>query len=135
VFADLGVDFELHADAPVWVRGHAWMRRELARNLLHNAVRETAAGSGLSLLVEPAADCARLLVRDSGPGLSASQRERLFEPFHTGHPTTGSGLGLAICREVCDRLGGTIELRNRSEAGQVVGLDAIVCLPPAEAPP
>jgi two-component system sensor histidine kinase TctE len=135
LIADKGLDFELHADAPVWVRGHAWMLRELARNLLHNAVRETAAGSGLSLLVEPAADCARLLVRDSGPGLSASQRERLFEPFHTGHPTTGSGLGLAICREVCDRLGGTIELRNRSEAGQVVGLDAIVCLPPAEAPP
>jgi len=109
------------------------MLRELTRNLLHNAVRETAAGGGLSLLVEPTADCARLVVRDSGPGLSAAQRERLFEPFHTGHPTTGSGLGLAICREVCDRLGGTIELLNRSEAGQVVGLDAIVCLPPTEA--
>src|SRR5205085_11154009 len=99
------------------------------RNLLHNAIRETPAGRALALKVEADGDQARLLVRDSGPGLSQAQRERLFEPFHTGHPTSGSGLGLAICREVCERLGGEIALVNRCEAGRVAGLDASVHLP------
>lgn len=134
LIADKGIDFELHADRPVWVRGHAWMLREMTRNLVHNALRETPPGAPLLLSVEAGAQGgARLLVRDSGPGLSESQRERLFEPFHTGHPNTGSGLGLAICRDVCERMGGTIELLNRMDAGKVAGLDAIVCLPEAVA--
>jgi two-component system sensor histidine kinase TctE len=134
LIADKSLDFELHADTPVWARGNGWMLRELTRNLMHNAVRETPAGAALSLVVEPAESGARLLVRDSGPGLTEAQRERLFEPFHTGHPSTGSGLGLAICREVCERLGGTIALSNRLEDGRVVGLEAVVCLPPATPP-
>lgn len=131
LIADKSLDFELHADRPVWVRGLAWMLRELTRNLVHNALRETPPGAALALIVEGTPGGARLVVRDSGPGLADAQREHLFEPFHTGHPTTGSGLGLAICREVCDRLGGTIELVNRVEDGRVVGLDAVVCLPAA----
>ena len=129
LIGDKGIDFELHADAPVGVLGHAWMLREMARNLLHNAIRETPAGAALTLSVESDAAEARLRVRDSGPGLSDAQREHLFEPFHTGHPTTGSGLGLAICREVCERVGGRIELVNRLEGARVVGLDALVRLP------
>ena len=129
LIADKSIDFELNADEPVSVRGHEWMLRELTRNLLHNAVRETPEGGALALVVERTPECARLVVRDTGPGLSESLREHLFEPFHTGHPTTGSGLGLAICREVCDRMGGTIELVNRLEGGRTAGLDAIVRLP------
>ena len=134
LIADKALDFELHADTPVWVRGHDWMLRELIRNLLHNALRETPVRSALSLRAEADANEARLVVRDSGPGLDDTLREHLFEPFHTGHPTTGTGLGLAICREVCDRLGGRIELVNRVENAAVVGLDAIVHLPLAAAP-
>jgi len=134
LIADKSLDFELHADTPVWALGNGWMLREMIRNLMHNAVRETPVGAALSLVVESVEGCARLLVRDSGPGLADAQRERLFEPFHTGHPSTGSGLGLAICREVCERLGGTIALDNRIQDGRVVGLDAVVCLPPATPP-
>jgi len=123
------IDFELRADTPVWATGHAWMLRELTRNLLHNAIRATPAGSALSLTVDIESGRARLLVRDSGPGMTAAQREHLFEPFHTSHPTTGSGLGLAICRDVCERLHGRIELVNRFEGDRVVGLDAVVDLP------
>jgi len=131
LIGDKHLDFELHADAPVTVRGHAWMLRELVRNLLHNAIRETPPGGALALIVDVDVEAgrARLLVRDSGPGLAAAQREHLFEPFHTGHPTTGSGLGLAICREVCERHGGEIALVDRCEAGRVAGLDASVHLP------
>ena len=99
-----------------------------------NAIRETPPGQALSVLVVPGAQHVRLIVRDSGPGISASQREHLFEPFHTGHPNTGSGLGLAICREICQSLGASIELVNRTEQGRASGLDAIVVFPAAPAP-
>ena len=130
LMAGQAIEFELVApDAPVAVRGHAWMLRELVRNLMHNAIRATPQGAALALRVERDAGEARLVVRDSGPGIGAEQREHLFEPFHTGHPTTGSGLGLTICREVCERLGGRIELRNRGGDAAPLGLDAVAAFP------
>ncbi len=140
--ADKELDFELRADTPTWVRGHDWMLRELTRNLLHNAIRATPEGAALAVEVAEVAvevapvtaaesgPVARLSIRDSGPGISAAQREHLFEPFHTGHPSTGSGLGLNICREVCTRLGGQIRLLNRhAKDGRLTGLEARVDLP------
>ena len=130
LMADRAIEFELVApDDPVPVRGHAWMLRELMRNLLHNAVRATPPGAALTVRVESDATEARLVVSDSGPGIRAEQRERLFEPFHTGHPTTGSGLGLTICREVCMLLGGRIELNNRGGDQAPLGLDAVASFP------
>ena len=126
-----GLDFELQAQ-PTSVRGHEWMLRELTRNLLANAVRETPAGGKLLVVVGSDADGPLLRISDSGPGLAPAFVERLYEPFHTGH-AEGTGLGLTICRQVCDHLGGRIELVNRSEAGAVVGLDAVVHLRPAPA--
>ncbi|WP_295645944.1 sensor histidine kinase [uncultured Methylibium sp.] len=136
--ADRAIDFELVAPAePVPARGHAWMLRELTRNLLHNAIRATPHGGPLSLIVESIGDEARLIVRDSGPGLTPEQRQRLFEPFHTGHPTSGSGLGLAICREVCERVGGDLQLLDREVDGRIVGLDAVAVFrrEPPQSPP
>lgn len=133
LIGEKNLDFELDAAAAM-VRGHRWMLRELMRNLLHNAIRETPAGSALSVIVSSGAHTARLVVRDSGPGISAAMREHLFEPFHTSHPNTGSGLGLAICREICQSLGAEIELVNRTEAGRTVGLDAVVTLPTVASP-
>jgi len=115
------IDFELQSETSE-VHGHAWMVRELLRNLLHNAIRATPRRGTLLLRV----GAGELLVRDSGPGIAPELRERLFEPFHSGHPSEGSGLGLSICREICRSLGATIELVNREEDEHVVGLDAWV---------
>jgi two-component system sensor histidine kinase TctE len=71
---------------------------------------------------------ALLRIRDSGPGISAELRQRLFQPFASGDPRSGSGLGLAICHEIVATLGGEIRLDNRAEGG----LDAIVRLPLAD---
>ena len=137
LIADRSLDFELDADRPVSVLGHAWMLRELTRNLLHNAIRATPVGGGLIVRVESVAGQARLRVRDGGPGLTPARRAHLFEPFHTGGPssgTSGSGLGLAICRQICERLGGEIRLVNRGNEAAPLGLDAIVTLPLAATP-
>lgn len=124
------LDFELQA-APSWVHGHEWMVRELLRNLLHNAIRETPKRGELLMRVANA----ELLISDSGPGIAPELRDRLFEPFHTGHPTQGSGLGLSICREICNSVGATIALTNRQFAGRLAGLDATVRFRPASEPP
>ena len=129
LMGDKDLAFELQADSPVRVVGHEWMLRELTRNLLHNAIRETRARAAVSLDVRRDGQHAVLCVRDEGPGLSATQRAHLFEPFRTGHPNEGSGLGLAICREVSQRMGGSIALDNRYRDGVLLGLDAVVRLP------
>ena len=129
--ADKDLDFEI-ATASAPVRSHEWMLRELTRNLLHNAIKYTPAGGALSVRVVTDANSVALTIADSGPGIPAELRARLFQPFSPGHARSGSGLGLAICHEVVRALGGTISLDNREVHGHVEGLDTTVRLPLAE---
>ena len=60
----------------------------------------------------------RLSVSDSGPGIEASLRPRLFTKFAPGaHSARGSGLGLAFCRLAVEASGGRIWLEERSGPG------------------
>jgi len=130
------LDFELVMDEqPAPVRGHEWALRELTRNLLHNAIKHSPAGSRLVVRVEVDPEHARLVVADSGAGLAPEVRARLFEPFSAGGGEGGSGLGLAICREIVATLGGQITLDDRRPAGRTEGLDATVLLPLAPVKP
>jgi two-component system sensor histidine kinase TctE len=129
--ADKDLDFEI-ATVSAPVRSHEWMLRELTRNLLHNAIKYTPAGGALSVRVVTDANSVALTIADSGPGIPAELRARLFQPFSPGHARSGSGLGLAICHEIVRALGGTITLENRETHGHIDGLDATVRLPLAE---
>ena len=108
------------------------MLKELTRNLLHNAIKQSPQGAALSVIVRAEGDHAVLTVRDEGPGISPELRQRLFAPFSAGSTSSGSGLGLAICREIVLALDGRIDLDNRTaqdNTARVVGLDAVVRLP------
>lgn len=129
--ADREVDFEIETQAAP-VQAHEWMLRELARNLLHNAIRHTPPEGTLAVRVLSDGRTGALIVSDSGPGIDAALQPRLFQPFSAGDVRSGSGLGLAICQEIVRALGGTISLDNREEHGRVIGLDATVRLPLAE---
>jgi two-component system sensor histidine kinase TctE len=129
--ADKDLEFDITTEtAPV--RAHEWMLSELSRNLLHNAIRHSRAGGALSVRIQADGAAAELMVCDSGPGIAAELQPRLFQPFSAGDVRSGSGLGLAICHEIVRALGGTIQLENRTEGGQLRGLDAAVRLPLAE---
>jgi two-component system sensor histidine kinase TctE len=135
LIAEHRLDFSLDAvHSPV--RAHEWALRELVRNLLHNAVKNTPDGSRLAVTMTRDAHHVALTIADSGPGIPAEQRERLFQPFaagaHGDNQRRGSGLGLAICHEVVLSLGGSISLDNREVRMGVQGLDAIVRLPLAD---
>lgn len=127
LIAEHQIDFDIETQ-PAPVRSHEWALRELTRNLLHNAIRHTPPHGRLSvqLLADP--HSAALTIADSGPGISAEQQQRLFQPFAAGDLRSGSGLGLAICEDIVRSLGGSIALENRHNHGRVTGLDAVVRL-------
>ncbi len=132
LIAERSLDFSLDT-GPAPVQAHEWALRELSRNLLHNAIKNTPVGSRLAVSLVTDGHTAALTVSDDGPGISIALRERLFQPFATDHSRgpslSGSGLGLAICREIVNSLRGSIDLENRVQQGQVRGLDATVRLP------
>ena len=128
LIAEKDIDFELQTQ-PCPVLAHAWMLRELVRNLLHNAIRFTPPGASLQIHLKASDAQAVLRIRDSGPGVSDTLRHHLFEPFSTEDAHSGSGLGLLIVREITLALGGQISLDNRQESGLSAGLDAVVRLP------
>ncbi|WP_114971400.1 sensor histidine kinase [Rhodoferax ferrireducens] len=122
------IDFEI-STVPSLIRTHDWMLRELSRNLLHNAIRFTPANGTLTVQLLCDSRSVALVISDSGPGISAELRTRLFQPFSAGEARSGSGLGLAICHEIVQALGGSISLDNREAHGHLSGLDTTVRLP------
>ncbi|WP_228445813.1 sensor histidine kinase [Terricaulis silvestris] len=74
----------------------------------HDAVQDADAPL-IRLTAFRAEDRITLLVRDNGPGVSPSIRERLFTPFTTTRPA-GLGLGLVICRDIVASFGGELDL-------------------------
>jgi two-component system OmpR family sensor kinase len=122
---DLGLQ---HADDAV-VDGHPEALRMLLRNLIHNAVKYTPEGGRVDVGVHAqAAGGARLLVEDSGPGIDAAERERVFDRFYRvpGTESTGSGLGLAIVRAVAEQHGAQVALDASPRLG---GLRVTLDLP------
>jgi two-component system, OmpR family, sensor histidine kinase TctE len=136
LIADKDLNFDIATERCL-VRAHDWMLRELARNLLHNAVAHSPPGAALSVRLRCEAHTpapqVTLTVVDEGPGISEQLRPHLFQPFSSGRAPgdgpPGSGLGLAICHEIVVALGGSLELDNRTANGKVLGLDAVVRLP------
>ena len=127
LIAEARLDFGL-VTAPAPVRAHEWALTELARNLLHNAIRHSPPGGRLDVVMTVGAAAGTLAIRDRGPGIDDELRRRLFEPFSAGAPRAGeagAGLGLAICQEIVRALGGEIRLDNQPGGG----LQAWVRLP------
>jgi two-component system OmpR family sensor kinase len=72
--------------------------------LLDNARQH--GGQNVSLEVQDHEPFARILVLDDGPGFSAEEAERLFEPFWRGERSSGVGLGLSLVRRIARAHGG-----------------------------
>jgi signal transduction histidine kinase len=119
-----GIDLRLDATPGCLVRGDREALRVLVRNLVDNAVRYTPAGGRVQVRVHPAGDAIVLEVIDSGPGIPAAERERVFDRFHrrASAPEGGSGLGLAIVRAIAERHGARIELGDAPGGGLVASV-------------
>jgi two-component system, OmpR family, sensor kinase len=129
-----GLSLDAQAGESVVVEGDRAALRTLLENLVDNAIRYTPAGS-VAVSVGRAADEAIVEVEDTGPGIPAEERVRVFDRFYRGESAAegGTGLGLAIVRRIAERHGGSVELLD---AGRGPGLRVRVKLPfrPAIAP-
>jgi signal transduction histidine kinase len=89
---------------------------QVVGNLLSNAFRATPDGGRIDLSLAQENGSVTVAVQDSGPGISAEARDRLFRPF-VSDSTGGTGLGLAIAKELSGALGGRIELESEPGHG------------------
>jgi signal transduction histidine kinase len=92
---------------------------EAVRNLVDNALKY-APGAEVAVSTAVLDDEVVLVVRDRGPGISASDQAHVFDRFyrgHTGDEVDGTGLGLAIVKRAVQRSEGTIELESREHEG------------------
>ncbi|MCG2586454.1 sensor histidine kinase N-terminal domain-containing protein [Massilia sp. TS11] len=112
---DLGFE---DSGAALLIDGHPLMLRELLSNLIDNALRYTPRGGSVTVRVREGADGPLLEVEDTGPGIAAAERSKVFERFYRilGHSTPGSGLGLAIVREIAQQHGAEIDLFSNPRA-------------------
>src|SRR5204863_9864162 len=85
-------------------------------NLLSNAFRWTAEGGRIELGLSSENGSVEVAVADTGPGITAEERERIFRPFWS-RDGGGTGLGLAIARELALALGGRIEVQSEPGRG------------------
>jgi signal transduction histidine kinase len=119
---------------PVWALGDPGSVARIIRILLDNAVRATPPRSEVKVELQNGDGPVAISVSDAGPGVSAAERELIFERFHRGRGAgmqAGFGLGLAIGRELAERMGGQLVLEEPSGPGATFTLE----LPAATAPP
>jgi len=99
--------------------------QQVVNNLIANALKFTRQGEiSLTLAVS---DVITLTVSDSGSGIPLDEQAHLFEPWYQApsgksHAVQGSGLGLFICREIVQRMGGTLTLESVPARGTTVQL-------------
>jgi signal transduction histidine kinase len=97
--------------------------RQVLLNLVSNAIKYSAAGSGIDIAGGIDDEMVMVRVRDYGLGVPADQQERLFERFvrlerDMNSPARGAGLGLYISKQLIEAMGGRIWLVSRGVAGE-----------------
>ena len=126
----LGFAVSVAAGVPAVLLADEKKLRQILINLLGNAIKFTDSGSvRCDVAVRREADGALRLaveVEDTGPGVPASDAERIFQAFEqteTGVDAGGTGLGLAISREFARLMGGDITLASEVGRGSRFRLD------------
>ncbi len=138
----LTMRFEAATDIPEFVKLDPDRLRQILVNLVGNGMKFTEAGSvSVRLAYETATERLTIEVADTGPGISAQARDKLFQRFSQIDGTStrskgGTGLGLAICQGLAQAMGGSISLTSRVGRGSTFRLELpapVVTAPAASA--
>ncbi|MEL7058899.1 MAG: ATP-binding protein [Acidobacteriota bacterium] len=142
--SDLTLTSQIDPELPQRLLGDRPRLRQILLNLLGNALKFTDRGSiEVAARWASATETLMLEVRDTGHGVPEEAQERIFQAFvqaddSSRRQSDGAGLGLAICRELVERMGGSITLDSEVGRGSTFSVrvpapradDA----PPAESP-
>ncbi len=118
----------VHEDVPTDLNGDPCRLKQILNNLIGNAIKYTPAGEVVvRVQCERSRDdghgvMLRFSVSDTGIGIDAEQRQRIFQAFSQGDESItrsyeGSGLGLAIARSLVKRMGGDIDFESTPGMG------------------
>ena len=116
-----GVAFETSIQDHVVAQADDALIRQLAMNLLENAVKHTPEGGRVRLSLRAVDESAEIVVSDTGGGIPPAERERIFERFvrldAARSNADGAGLGLPIARWIAESHHGTITLDGSGPSG------------------
>jgi two-component system phosphate regulon sensor histidine kinase PhoR len=123
ILAGNKVRLHLNEIDQVYVNGDRDRLKQVFINLVSNAIQYTPQGGEVFLSLEQIKDQARVIVRDTGPGIPAEDLPHIFERFYraeksrTRGKSTGFGLGLSIANWIVERHGGRIEVLSQEGKG------------------
>ncbi len=122
---------------PFMVMGVPARLERVIENLLDNAASFSPPNGTISVAIAMQGDAIEIELCDEGPGIPESERDAVFQRFHSMRPETEefgdhSGLGLAIARTIVEAHDGTLTLRDRHDGHS--GACFVIRLPSAEKP-
>lgn len=123
ILAGNKVHIRLNEIDQAYVNGDRDRLKQVFINLVANAVQYTPLGGEVFLSLEKIGEQARVICRDTGPGIPAEDLPHIFERFYraeksrTRRETTGFGLGLSIANWIVERHGGRIEVNSQEGKG------------------
>ena len=123
-----GLSFTLDLDAcPAFVEGDAARLRQIAFNLLSNALKFTESG-GVTVRASARDGMLSIAVQDTGIGIPADKVDIIFESFRqvdagTTRKFGGTGLGLAICRNLAQAMDGDVRVESVLDLGSTFTLE------------
>ncbi len=114
------VDEVAHGDG-LTVRADRKRLKQVLSNLLSNAIKYNRPGGWVRIGARQDGGQLAITVTDNGPGLTADQQARLFQPFERlgaqRSSVAGTGLGLALARQLAEAMGGTVTVRSAPGEG------------------
>ncbi len=130
---NLRTAFKIDPEIPLRLCGDPTRLRQIVVNLLENAVKFTTSGGVmLSATLESTVQnviTVRILVADTGVGISSERQQFIFEPFRLADGSLntnfgGTGLGLAVSSRLVTLMGGTMDVRSQIGAGATFRFNA-----------
>jgi two-component system, NtrC family, sensor kinase len=104
------------ADPRAWT--DPYRLAQVLLNLLTNSIQATESGGRIAVILETTVEEARVVIRDTGCGISQENLTRVFEPFFTTKPVGGgTGMGLYVSWGIVNQLGGLISVESEPGKG------------------
>ncbi|MDD3158575.1 ATP-binding protein [Anaeromusa sp.] len=122
------VELRLCCKEDIWLDGDETRMRQVAENLLNNALRHTPEGGRIELAINRQDTKITLTVADTGEGISAENLPFVFHRFYQGDPSRSrgkGGLGLAIVKSIVENHSGQVSVSSRVGEGS----EFLICLP------
>ncbi|MDH5559635.1 MAG: PAS domain S-box protein [Deltaproteobacteria bacterium] len=105
----------------VYVKANALRLKQVLINLLSNAIKYSHSDDLVELFQETSGDSVKIIVSDTGPGVSPEKIEKLFEPFERlgkeASNIEGTGIGLVLTKKLVELMQGGIEFENKPGEG------------------